>query len=353
MKTSTKFLKNLLLFAWVVVLTSCNKDEASAEPEQTDGIYGKWEVVSGEILINDAKYIYINTDDTFIVQSEDNRGFRDDYKTNITVTDIQITISAWGTSIYNYTLEGNELTLIPPYDSPPILLRRIANDNEADNWIERLSILDQGNVPWGRDMDITFDGEFLLGYHGEDGNILQINPNDFSIAGTIPSTTRLSAVEIEKSDSSYRQLFLGGSGSGTFDSFLYSSNSLYYTSIPVGAYIRGIASIEPGQLWLNSHNEEKLYKYKSNGALSPGEILETIDLGFQPNGMDYRDGYLYMVKDNKIFKCTTSSGLRAVETYSLDYHEIDGITFDGTNFWLNAESYEEEGYKLIKVDLGV
>ena len=349
MKTKAKFLKTLFLF--VITITSCNKNNDSSDPIQINNIYGKWEVLSGEVLINDSKYIYINTDNTIVVQGEDNHGFRDEYKTNMTVTDIQITMSDWGTSIYNYTLEENELTLIPPYASPPIILQRTTGEYEVDNWIKSLSILDQGNVPWDRDIDIAFDGEYILGYFSDDRNILQINPEDFSIAGTIPTTDRINAVEIEKSNLPHRQLFIGGTGSGTFDSFLYSSNTLYYTSSPVGAYIQGIASIEPGQLWLNSHNEQKLYKYKSNGSLSTGEILETIDLDFQPNGMDYRDGYLYMVKNDKVYKCTTTSGLRAVETYSLKYHEIDGITFDGANFWLNAESNDEDGYKLIKVDL--
>lgn len=349
MKTTVNLLKTLFFF--VITITSCNKNDDSSDPLQPDDIYGKWEVISGEVLINDSKYIYINTDNTIIVQGEDNRGFRDEQKTNITVTDIQFTMSGFGTSIYNYTLEENELTLIPPYDSPPIILQRTTGDYEIDNWIKSLSILNQGNVPWDRDIDITFDGEYILGSFREDNNILQINPEDFSIAGTIPATNRITAIEIEKSDSPNRQLFLGGSGTGAFDSFLYSSNSLYYTSTPVGAYIMGIASIEPGQLWLNSHNEEKLYKYQSNGALSPGEILQTIDLDFQPQGMDYRNGYLYMVKNDKVYKCTTSSELRAVETFSLDYHEIDGITFDGVNFWLNATSNEEDSYKLIKVDL--
>ncbi|RKR15413.1 hypothetical protein CLV91_1499 [Maribacter vaceletii] len=354
MKTNTTFLRALFLFIIITVVTSCNKNDDSSEPIPTNSVFGKWEVTSGQMAMNDSKYVYINEDNTILILSEDDRGFRDSYTTNITITENQIILSGGGqggSSINNFTLEENKLTIIVPYDAPPAILERRTMDNEASNWIKPLSILSKGNVPWGRDVDITFDGEFILGYHSDDRNILQINPDDFSIAGTIPTTNYPNALEIEKSDSPHRQLFQGGSGNGTFDSYLYSSNSEYYTSEPLGAHMRGIASIEPGQLWVNSHNAEKLYKYKSNGALSPGEILQTIDLGFQPKGMDYRDGYLYMVKYDKVYKCTTTPDLRAVETYALKQHDIEGITFDGTNFWLNAESRENDGYELLKIDL--
>lgn len=355
MKTKDTLLKAIFLLILAVTITSCNKNDDSSEPIQPNSIYGKWEVVSGEIVIDDSKYVYINADNTIIILGENSRGFRNQRSTNITISDTQIIMSGVGgqgtSSINNYTLEGNKLIIKVPYDVPPVVLQKTTMDNESDNWIKSLFILDQGNAPWGRDNDIAFDGEFILGYFSDDSSILQIDPTNFSIAGSIPTTNYPRALDIEKMDSPLRQLFQGDSGDGTFDSHIYSSNSKYYTSIPLGSWIKGIASIEPGQLWINSHNEEKLYKYKSNGALSPGEILQTIDLEFQPKGMDYRDGYLYMVKNDKIYKCTTSPDLKAVETYSLKRHDIDGITFDGTNFWLNAESWEENGYKLIKVDL--
>ncbi len=355
MKTTVTFLRTLFILIMTVAITSCNKDDNSPEPMQQNSVYGKWEVTSGEVAINDSKFVYINSDNTVIILGEDARGFRNDLKTNITVTDSQITMSGAGGQgtplIINYSLEADKLIMNLPYNLPKVTLQRRAVDNDADNWITSLSILDQGNAPWGRDNDIAFDGEYILGYSSDDSSILQINPTNFSVAGSIPTTSYPRALDIEKTDSPYRQLFQGDSGDETFDSYIYSSNSKYYTSIPLGSWMKGIASIEPGQLWISSHNEEKLYRYKSNGALSPGEILQTIDLGFQPKGMDYRDGYLYMVKYDKIYKCTTSPDLRAVETYSLKQHDIDGITFDGNNFWLNAESWESDGYRLIKVDL--
>ena len=354
MKTKDTFFKGLFLFILAITITSCNKDDNSPEPIQAKTIYGKWEVTSGEMAINDSKYVYINEDNTIHILSEDNRGFRDSYTTNITISENQIILSGGGqggSSINNYTLEENKLTIVLPYDAPPAILERRTMDNEASNWVTSLNILEQGNAPWGRDNDIAFDGEFILGYYSDESSILKIDPSNFSITSTIPTTNHPRAIDVEKSNSPHRQLFQGDSGNGTFDSYIYSSNSKYYTSIPLGPWIKGIASIEPELLWVNSHNEEKLYKYKSNGSLSPGEIVQTIDLDFQPRGMDYRDDYLYMVKYDKIYKCTTSPDLKAVETYSLKRHDIDGITFDGTNFWLNAESYDEDGYKLIKVDL--
>jgi hypothetical protein len=178
-----------------------------------------------------------------------------------------------------------------------------------------------------------------------------IDPVDFSVVETMPTTNSAYAVEIEKSETPQRQLFQSDNGYTKFKSYIYASNDLYYTSIELGAWISGIASVEPGYLWAASSNNSSLYYYKSNGALTPGEVLETIPLDFQPNGLDYQDGFLYVTERNRVHKCRTSPDFKAIETYKIADNNVYGIAYDGANFWLSTQTWGEVGYKLLKVEI--
>ncbi|MGB5556263.1 MAG: hypothetical protein WBM83_16520 [Flavobacteriaceae bacterium] len=362
-KNNRKLLLGLMA---VITLMGCNKDDGvenqpipeptvavETTPEKEIAVFGKWEVTSGQFVIDNSKYVYINEDNTIDILAEDDLGFKRYITTNISVSENQITLSGGevGSSINNYSIEDDILTIIPPYGTAPILLERKTNDNEASNWIKSIAIINEGVVTWGRDIDIAFDGTFILGYEEADRNILKINPVDFSVVETIPTTNSAYAVEIEKSDTSQRQLFQSDNGYSKFKSYIYSSNNLYYTSIELGPWIGGIASVEPGYLWAASSNNSSLYYYKSNGALSPGEVLITIPLDFQPDGLDYQDSFLYVTERNRVHKCQTSPDFKAIETYEIAENNVYGIAYDGAHFWLSTQAWGEDGYKLTKVEI--
>ena len=154
--------------------------------------------VISEIGSDVAKYVYINEDNTIEILSEDQLGFKRAERTNVTVSDL----------------------------------------------------------------DIAFDGTYLLGLNSNSYNIEQINPIDFNVEGIIPTTHSAYAVEIEKSDAADKQLFQSSNGSQIFHSYIYSSNTFNYTSLDLGAWIYGIASIVPGELWaaigpMNQYHREK------------------------------------------------------------------------------------------------
>lgn len=328
-------------------------DTGDNASQEEPAVYGQWEIIDGQLGVDKSKFIYLNEDNTINILSEDQMGFKRAYTSNITVTTDQITMSGefYGGSINNYTLENDVLTIIPSGEAEPTVLQKIDNGPNPTEWVKPLTILSEGEVPWDREIDIAFDGEYLLGYDENDRSILRINPSDFTIVDDIPTSRSAYAVEIEKSDSPTKQFFQSSNGSPNFFSYIYSSNSLYYTSEDLGSWIRGIASIEPGLLWASSSSEETLYHYKSNGSLSPGEILETIPLDIEPGGLDYRNGYLYITEGNYIHKCQTTPEFKALDTYEVKGHRIDGVTYDGSDFWLSVESWEENTHKLLKVDL--
>ena len=367
---------NIVVILAMVITVSCAKDgedgiDGLIGPEGSTGeqgpkgdsgdnaqgeeiaVFGQWEIMDGQLGVDASKFLYLNEDNTIDILSEDHMGFKRAYTTNITVTTDQITVSGefYGGTINNYILDNNILTIIPPGEAEPTVLQKIVNGPDPSEWVKSLSILNEGEVPWEREVDIAFDGEYLLGYDENEGSILKINPDDFSIVDNMTTSRSAYAVEIEKSDAPTRQLFQSSNGSPNFFSYIYSSNSLYYTSENLGSWIRGIASIEPGLLWASSSSMDALYHYKSNGSLSPGEILETIPLDIEPGGLDYRNGYLYITERNYIHKCQTTPEFKAVETYEVKGHGIHGVTHDGTNFWLSVESWEGNTYKLLKVDL--
>lgn len=354
--TFPQFMKSILLLLALAWQFSCSKDDGPAQQPllEAETVIGQWQVVSGNFRRWATKYVYINDDNTIYFLGEDELGFRDDHRTNVTISENQLTLSGegqGGTSIYNYRLEGENLTIQLPYEAPDVQLKRIDNFPDADSWINTLIPIEDGIALWERDIDITFDGLHILGYDHDSRDILKINPEDFSVADRIPSSHSANAVEIEKSDAPNKQLFQSDNGSDTFYSYFYQSNALYFTSNELGAWIRGLASITAENLWVSSSNEQSLYRYKSNGSLSPGEVLETVPLSFQPEGLDYQNGFLYVTGYNKVFKCQTSPEFKVVETFDLPGNNISGIAFDGTHYWLSATRWEDNTNRLIKVSM--
>lgn len=209
-------MKPLAIAFLISFFTACSKDDGPTDmpelpiPDASNTIFGEWEVRSGSFRIQNTKYLYINEDNTINFLAEDLLGFRDNYQTNSTVTDKQLTLSGGGQgsiTIYNYTLEEDELTIQLPYEAPDVLLKRTSTGPEANTWLKTLTILEQGVAPWEREVDIAFDGTYLLGFDSESRDILKLSPADFSIVDRIPSTHSAYAVEIEKSDSEFKQLF--------------------------------------------------------------------------------------------------------------------------------------------------
>ena len=318
--------------------------------------YGTWEVTS-EIGSDQVKYVYINEDNTLNILTQDQLGFKRSENTNITVSTDQLITSTYSGSlngINNYVVNADVLTLTRSYESDPVVMERSTTAPNPNDWITELTILDEGNTTWDRDVDIAFDGTYLLGFNSNDRNIEQINPTNFSVASVIPTTRSAYTVEIEKSDDLNRKLFQSDNGFRYFHSYIYATNSFDYTSQDLGPWINGIASVAPEQLWLASGNSQTLYRYFSHEPISPGEILETISLGFTPHGLDYRGGFLYVTESNRIHKCQISPEFRALETYELSRHSVSGITYDGTNFWLAATEWDNSNtQKLIKIDLTI
>ncbi len=332
--------------------TSCKKDDGPTDmpivEEQT--IFGAWEITDGSLVLQNAAYVHINEDNTINILAEDGLGFKREYTTNITVTENQLTMSSgYGSQINNYNLDGNVLTISPPGSSGDVTLTKNNVSPSVADWIMDLSAINEGNAPFDAEVDIAYNGTQLLvgnGYSGE--NIALVNPTTFAIEGEIVTTRSAFAVEVEKYNSTGKYIFQSDNGNDKFYGYREDDNSLQVESFGTGAWIKGLASIDENQIWVSSNSEEALYLYRYDGA---DEILNTINLDFQPGGLDYQNGFLYVSEGNRIHKCQTTPSFKAVETYRIQNHNVNGIAYDGANFWLST--YSSGSNKLVKIDLSI
>lgn len=365
-----KTIKNYhILFTILITLflASCNKDDGpdiqksipNNIENSEESIYGKWKVLSGQVSNIPLKYIFINEDNTMNFLEEDDFGFRTEYEIEITINEKNITLLNWSNQSYSvdfnqYTIEGNKLNLKRTYGSE-LLLERTTIIIEPNKWTKELSILNKTTLPFGR-IDIAYDGEFILCPHQYNRDISKIDPNTFEVSSSIESRSYgTQALAIENFDHPLRQMFSsatsGDRPSSGFSSAIYRSNDHYYYSSGIESEITGLASEKQNYIWASASDDNELYYYKSNGALSPGEVLKTISLNIRPTGLDYRNGFVYIAYAEYIFKCKNNAEFTVIETYNVPGYFLSGITFDGTNFIVYGYNNSENSYQLLKTNL--
>ncbi len=343
-KNNRFFIKSTFILFVVLTAFSCGKKDEDAKPPEIENAFGTWEIISGHATYfeKNAKYVHINEDNTIDILSEDALGFKGDFSAIITVSDKQITISSYSSSIYNYILEEDKLTMTGGDGNTIVLKRNSIPD--ASVWVKELSILSEGAAPWDGNVDIAYNGTHIVYGKDRDSNrIGLVNTNNFILEGEIITSKSAYAVEVEKFDSPERYIFQSNNGHSSFYAYFEDTNTQSFESLNLGAWIKGLASIDDKTIWVSSGNEGQLYYY--NYFNVPHQILQTIDVDFQPKGLDFQDGFLYVSDGIRIHKCQTTPTFRAIESYRIPNHRISGVAFDGVNFWFSTTD------KLIKSNL--
>ncbi|MFC4097657.1 YncE family protein [Euzebyella saccharophila] len=350
-----------------VMFTNCKKDDDSPQPvientspeetteeeipeEEPPKIDGTWAVSSSDYYgYKNTSYFIINPDNTLTILNENEMGFRDLSNANYTHDEenSQITINfGYGSSLANYTLTEEELVLSFPDGSVTLSKNETIDDSQ---WVEELTILEEGDAPWTDRVDIAWNGSQILignGYQAEDIGL--VNPETFALDGTITTTRSAFAVEIEKYDDPAKYIFQTDNGSSKFFIYSESDNSFEKESINLGSWLYGLASVDFQKIWAASGNEDALYLYNYN----TDTIEQTIELdGTRPYGLDYQDNHLYICTGYMLYKCDVSDGLKVVNSYTIPDVRIYGVAYDGSNFWVYGERGNEG--KLIKVDLSI
>lgn len=350
-----------------VMFTNCKKDDDSPQPvientspeetteeetpeEEPPKIDGTWAVSSSDYYgYENTSYFIINPDNTLTILNENEMGFRDLSNANYTHDEenSQITINyGFGSSLANYTLTEDELVLSFPDGSVTLNKNETIDDSQ---WVEELTILEEGDAPWTDSVDIAWNGsQILIGNGYEADDIGLVNPETFALDGTITTTRSAYAVEIEKYEGSDRYFFQSHNGYSKFYIHGEADNAFIEESLDLGPWIYGLASMDEMRIWAASGNEDALYLYN----YSTDTIEQTIEIDdTRPYGLDYQDNHLYICANYKLYKCDVSDGLQVVNSYSIPNVRIFGVAYDGSNFWVYGER-DNEG-KLIKVDLSI
>jgi len=346
-------LKTLLLAITSVIIFNCSKDDENSNAN-INPLLGQWQFTSGDFIYNSDKYVYFNSDNTVDILRQTDDNFKGIFSPDYSITNNQVTIDGVGgqgsPGVFDYSIEENTLTLTG--NTSTITFQKINNAPVINNWIETLSILNQGTAPWEGSVDIAFTHDkssIVYGKTNDSDYIALIDPETFEETGQIATTNSASAVEIEKFDLPDRYVFQSNNGSDTFHAYFENTNSLDFDSIETGAWIKGLASVNFITIWVASSNESSLYLY--DYGTSPHTITQTINISIQPNGLDYQDGFLYVCDGQFLHKCQVTPNFEVLKSYKLDNIGIDGIAFDGNNFWISGYNYQNDNSVIVKTSL--
>jgi hypothetical protein len=199
------------------------------------------------------------------------------------------------------------------------------------------------NAPIESRSDLAFDGEFLWcgGFvnYDDPAYLYKIDPVTLSVVQNVPTSNWVIGIEwadgyLWTSHNGYEEIYKVNPVTG----------SNLFTSVEMGAWIYGIA-YDGQYLWCGSNNTNTIYKY------DPGlnTIAATFQIGCQPGGMAYIQDYLYICTGGILNKCTIDP-FQTVGAFDIGRGEINGIAYDGNNFWISAYMKDETPkYKIYKV----
>ena len=347
---SKQLVKYSVMTILISLLSACNSDDDSNS--QQNPLFGQWEITSGDFIYGSDQFTSFNSNGTVDIFRETEDGFRGKFSPTYRISGDEVIIDGVGgqgdPGTFSYTLEAGVLTLSAGMRT--IVLQRMESAFELSSWITELSVLSVGNAPYNGEVDMAFTYDksaIVYGRTNASDAITLVDPNTFEIVGNIPTTHSAQAVEVEKFNSPDRYVFQSDNGSARFYGYFEDTNRLDVTSIELGAWIGGLASVNDQEVWASSNNESSIYLYNYLSQV----VNKTIELDIQPQGLDYQNGFLYVSDGSSLHKCQVSPSFEVLESYTLPNMAIDGIAFDGINFWVNGYDFSNDAYKLIKTSL--
>lgn len=345
-----------LTFLVLITILGCCKETVKTEDiieiPLEDTVYGKWEITSGYFTNESDKYVIINDDNSIDILSEDELGFKrihDRLKIK-SANEIGGTSRFTSRFSYTYSLNDNSLNIIRVEDDEIIILSRGNDIPNRNSWIKTLTIKDQGAAPWNLNIDIGFDGaNILFANSSPNENIALVNPSTITSTTMWETTSHTLAIEFEKQSSSTNpMIFLSSMEEAKIFGKNLDDAADIFQSIELGTTaeiglegpaIRGLASVGSNRIWVSNANSRELYLYDFSGS---GEILKTIQLPITPYGLDFQSGFLYVCDGQYLHKCQTEGSFEVIESYKIPGYLIYGVSFDGRDFWVNADTIDEE-----------
>ncbi len=244
-------------------------------------------------------------------------------------------------ALYNYDRSGDALTLSRP-DSH--IAATVADSAPApEEWVKPLAALETisiSEVEQARDM--TWDGTHLwVGNRGDQNLLYKIDLSAGAVVDTLEITQTVYATAWDGTN-----FWVSSNGSPMIFEIDPLTGSSTMTSAAMGAWPYGIAW-DGSSLWVYSNNERTLYEYDPVG----NTVVDSVPLADSPGsgGLEYVDGRLYMALGGTIHVVETDPFV-VVGAYGLDGAYIDGITYDGTNFYVISQN-DDEGVDIHRVEI--
>ena len=261
----------------------------------------------------------------------------------------EIEINVQGFESFQYTLSQNTLSISDGSSTLQLIKNESAPTSE--DWIQELSVLSEGDAPWSGDVDIAFTYDktkIVYGMNDTSTYIPFIDPVTFTEVGLFGTPNIAKVVEVEKFEIPDRYLFQSNGNSNLIRVSSIDGSGTPF-NLEVETKIVGIASVDPNYLWVASNDDEGSLNLVN---VADNTIDQTIPLGFyNVNGLDYQNGFLYVDDGVYLHKCQTTPTFKAIASYKVPNFGMQGIAFDGTNFWASAFDDTESSYKLIKTSL--
>ena len=308
-----------LIFASCIVI-SCGDDdnESPTDSMPAPTLTGKWVVVSG----NMATQINFNVDKTVDLLYQSDFGVRSFESYVYLLTESQV---IFGYYIYNYLKSADTLRLIRVADTTVL-----ARDDAApslDEWAEPITIITDFDAPVNRAVDIAWHNDRLwFGNSYASDYLYKIDVSSGNVTDSL-NTGRWAWGICWAGD----DLWVSSDGSEYIYRIDTITGNTLQASVSMGAWINGIA-FDGQYLWTGSHNESTIYCY--DPAMSA--VVDTFFVGRAVEGMTFYNGFLYACVNGIINKIQMSP-FQVVAAFRIEGSFIEGITHDGTNFWLAVQ----------------
>ncbi len=324
-------LRCIASLAWIMTITaliSCSKDNSSpaVSTDYSNAFKGDWQFVMGS---SDQKYLLFFDNRTFSQLSSEsaiNIHSRNDGVALVTKDQLVLsfTSAVFGTSVYNYSISHDTLSLSGVTDIYKLV--RTSNAPDTTAWIKTVQSTFSIHAPVNSSVDITYDGTNLWsGNGGRTPYIYKISPNT-GAKDSIPVDKTVYGIEFDGSN-----LWVSNDGTAIIsDVNIITGADIISQSSTIGPWIYAIAR-DANFLWCYSDTDRKLYKYD----ITTNTVVTSIALSTSIRGMTFSNGYLYIGANGALHKCSFNP-FRTEKSYSLPGYTITGVAYDGSSYWVTA-----------------
>ena len=331
----------LLIVITISLITSCKKDEATSTDHS---LIGKYELISNAPYTQEYKYLIFNENKIYSLSLTDNN-FRSMYVVNYRVSGN--TILCDGVSV-TYSLTDNILTFY--YENGETIYKRNNNLQINTEWVKYITPLVEYEFNNKGISDICYYNNSI--WIPGDGIIYRYDPALNSIIDSISviDSVGLSLGNIGAVTSAINMLWIPSK----YGLLSLDPNTGHLISTHSGMPLCGIITYDNHYMWGYRSDYGSFYKYDiyTNTLLQEFYVS---DYWGSSSGLAFAKGYYYFCVHGVIHKCTFEP-FQVISAYSFNpatstssFFYINGIAYDGTNFWVITVRGTKRG--LAKVNL--